>query len=37
MCTGRKAAAIEHRNRNPTVTSPTRYHYNNFVCVAPST
>jgi len=31
MCTGRKVAASEHQTLNPTVTSPTRYRYTNFV------
>jgi len=30
-CTRRRAAASEHRTRNPTITSPMRYRYTNFV------
>jgi len=33
MCTERKAAVSEHRNRNPKITSPMRYHCINFVAM----
>jgi len=31
MCTGRKAAASEHRTPNPAITSPRRYRYTNLM------
>jgi len=32
MCTGRRAAASEHRTRNIAITSPMLYRYTNFAC-----